>query len=72
MPRYKRKPETRIRYLRRDLNITRSMLRVVASKLTQHAKAVDCAPGCTERLSSSDIRELASECERLAHRCNGQ
>jgi hypothetical protein len=65
--RRKLKPSTRIVYLSRDLKVARQMLEVIATKLSEIARAQE--QGAT--VSPSDIREWSSECARIAHVCDG-
>lgn len=67
----KLKSSTRILYLRRDLRIARAMLEVAAVKLSGFAREIEQNTAAQRQSIGSDMREVSSECARLAEVCNG-
>jgi len=72
MKRRKLKPETRVTYLRRDLKTTRTMLEIASSKFFAFAREVDQNVAGARHGLSSEMREMSSECARLAEVCDGR
>jgi hypothetical protein len=67
----KLKPETRIEYLRRDLNTARAMLEVAATKFSTFAREIDQNVAGARHGLTSDMREISSECTKFAENLNG-
>jgi hypothetical protein len=71
----KQSAETKYRYLRRDARIMADMLDVAAQRLDQIARRHDSSDvlatsiNLTFKYTASDVRELASECTRIAYQC---
>ena len=65
------KLSTRYAYLRRNAKTLTTMLEIAAAKFWRIAREVE---GSSEHdaLTPSDIRELSSECQRIAHQCGLQ
>ncbi len=73
----KRKPslETKCRALRRDARIMAEMLDIAAQRFEQIARrqppeaVIATSINLDYSYTASDVRELASECTRIAHEC---
>lgn len=71
MKRRKLKLETRYAYLLRDAKILTAMLDLAATQLCRAARALEGKPPVIDGTAPTpfSLREMSSECARLAHQC---